>query len=216
MQRRTRATKKYSYFCIRCVVCVRFGLCYVSNEHDDDMHVSTKERQKCINRFLFQFFSSSSESSHDADWRQLSFGVFFLSLSPDFKSRTPKNWLSRYASSVIHWNILCICMCVCFFYSMRQQQTNACVQILSLFPLASSEFNKPEFQLELHLKNERVNEWMKHTFDTAEYIRLYCQHIQSNSIKMVQVFAPICSIRRNAITVSLSLAQHTIWSLHCN
>lgn len=121
-------------------------------------HGCRHKRAPEMHKSVFVPIFSSLEYSHDADWRYLSVWMFF-SLSPDFESGTPKNWLSRYGSSVIHWNI-CIYM---FFSSMRQQRIKACARSLSLFPLASSEFNKPEFQLELHLKNERLDEWMNET-----------------------------------------------------
>lgn len=147
-------------------------VCYVSNEHDDDMALNTKQRQKCINRFLFQFFIRIFTRLTE----DISVALFIW-----FSSHTPKNWLSRYASSVIHWNVYVF---VCAFFSRSTMNENVCPSApnsISIFYwLHQNLISRIAF--ELHLR-------MKYTFDTGIYRSIV--NIQLNSIKMAQVFAPV-------------------------
>lgn len=133
-------------------------VCYVSNEHDDDMALNTKQRQKCINRFLFQFFIRIFTRLTE----DISVALFIW-----FSSHTPKNWLSRYASSVIHWNVY-VFVCAFFFpVDNEWKRVPKRPEFYLHFLLASSEFNKPNcvwiaFENEIHI-------W-------HGYIPLHCQH----------------------------------------
>lgn len=177
-----------------CCLCVCFRLCYVSNGHDDDMDVSTKERQKCINRFLFRFYFSSFFSIRifTRRWLKTSLFVNFFLFHSWFQIAHTKELIK----SIRWFRYPLKYICMYFFFSSLLCVSNELKfvpEFYLFFPLASSEFNSPNFNWNCIW---RMNEWNTHThtFDTAGYIWLYCQHIQPNSIKMAQVFAPIYSI----------------------